>query len=170
MVDLFPDFREFLESLNSAKVEYLVLGGYAVIYYGYVRVTNDLDVWVTTTAKNAERVSRVLREFFGFQPEAVSPELFSEKGKVFVFGRKPVRIDILTGPSGVVFRDCYKRRNVVDWDGVKVPLIALSDLKQNKLASARAKDLADLQNLPPDLPPKKNQVSRRRRPGKDKEI
>jgi hypothetical protein len=168
MVDLFPDFREFLKSLNSAKVEYLVLGGYAVIYYGYIRVTNDLDVWIMTASKNAERVSRVLQEFFGFPAEAVRSELFEEKGKVFAFGRKPVRIDILTGPSGVAFRDCYKRRNMVDWDGVQVPLISLEDLKQNKLASGRPKDLADLQNLPAGpvrtKSDRKRRLPRRRRP------
>jgi hypothetical protein len=161
MVNLFHDFREFLESLNLAKVEYLVLGGYAVIHYGYERTTGDLDVWVATTSKNARRISRVLQDFFGYPPEAVDPEQFREWGKAFILGRKPVRIDILTGPTGVVFNECYKRRKIVDWDGVKVPLIALSDLKANKLASARAKDLADVENLPERLPDEEQRKGRR---------
>lgn len=146
-VDLFPDFREFLGSLNSAKVEYLVLGGYAVIHYGYRRVTDDLDVWVALRPENVGRVAKVLRDYFGFTAAAVKPIVKAKPGKVFIFGREPVRIDILTGPSGVEFDRCYARRNVVRWDGIKVPLISLEDLKANKLASGRAKDVADLEYL-----------------------
>lgn len=165
-VDLFPDFKGFLESLNSEGVEYLVLGGYAVIHYGYRRATDDLDVWVAVRADNAERVSRVLRLFGGFSAKTVKPSMFTEPGKVFIFGREPVRIDVLTGPSGVEFDACYARRNVVDWDGIRVPLISFDDLKQNKLASGRAKDIADLQNLPPvapTTPPRKKGTRRPRR-------
>ena len=147
-VELFPDFRDFLGSLNSAKVKYLVLGGYAVNHYGYRRVTDDLDVWVSTDAPNAKRLSLALQRFAGFPAHAVEPEQFTQRGKVFMFGRPPGRIDILTGPSGVNFSACHRRRRVVDWDGLRVPLISLADLRQNKLASGRAKDLADLENLP----------------------
>jgi hypothetical protein len=164
-VDLYPDFKAFLESLNSAGVEYLVLGGYAVIHYGYRRVTDDLDVWIAVRPDNAERVSRVLQRFGGFPPSKVKPSMFAALGKVFIFGREPVRIDILTSPSGIDFDACFSRRNVVNWDGVKVPLISFEDLKQNKQASGRAKDLADLENLPPESPTqgKKSRAGRRRR-------
>ena len=148
-VDLFPDFKAFLESLNSEGVKYLLLGGYAVIHYGYRRSTDDLDVWIATDAENAEKVSRVLQSFGGFSKSKVNPSMFQTRGKVFIFGREPVRIDILTSPAGVDFADCYARRGEVDWDGVKVPLISFEDLKRNKSASGRAKDLADLEGLPP---------------------
>ena len=147
-VDLFPDFREFLKSLNLNGVRYLLLGGYAVIHYGYRRVTDDLDVWIAVDRENAERVSQTLREFGGFSPGQVKARMFLSAGKVFVFGREPVRIDILTAPSGLDFEACYSRRNEVLWDGVKVPLISFDDLKRNKKASGRAKDVADLENLP----------------------
>ena len=150
-VDLYPDFKGFLESLNSEGVEYLVLGGYAVIHYGYRRVTDDLDVWIAVRPDNAQRVSRVLQRFGGFPAAKVNPSMFAARGKIFIFGREPVRIDILTNPSGLDFDACFARRNVVDWDGVKVPLISFDDLKRNKQASGRAKDLADLENLPPRL-------------------
>ena len=65
LVDLFPDFKELLELLNSAKVRYLVLGGYAVIHYGYRRVTDDLDVWIAIDPDNTQRVSEVLQKFGG---------------------------------------------------------------------------------------------------------
>jgi hypothetical protein len=147
-VDLFPDFRGFLGSLNSNGVRYLLLGGYAVIHYGYRRATDGLDIWIAVDPDNAERVSRTLREFAGFSAAKVKPSMFLAKGKVFIFGREPVRIDVLTAPSGVDFEESYARRNEVNWDGVTVPLISFQDLKRNKLASGRAKDIADVENLP----------------------
>ena len=90
----------------------------------------------------------VMRRFGGFRAADVPPSLFLQKGKVFVFGREPVRIDILTGPSGIDFQLCYARRQEATWDGVRVPIISLEDLLANKKASARAKDLADLEALP----------------------
>jgi hypothetical protein len=149
-VDLFPDFRGFLESLNSNGVRYLLLGGYAVNHYGYRRATDDLDVWIAVDPDNAKRVSRTLQEFGGFSAAKVRPSMFLAEGKVFIFGREPVRIDVLTAPSGVDFEKSYARRKVVNWDGVSVPLISIADLKLNKKASGRPKDLADLENLPPD--------------------
>jgi len=148
-VDLFPDFKEFLGLLNSEGVRYLVLGGYAVNLYGYRRSTDDLDVWIATDAENARKVSRVMRTFGGFPAAQVKPTMFQAKGMLFIMGREPVRIDLLTDPSGVEFDACYVRRREVEWDGIKVPLIALEDLKVNKQASGREKDLADLRNLPP---------------------
>jgi predicted nucleotidyltransferase len=159
-VNLYPDFREFLESLNSAGVRYLVVGGYAVIHYGYPRTTNDLDVWIAADPANARRVSRVLQQFAGFPSGRVKPSMFQALGKVFIFGREPVRIDLLTGPDGVDFDQAYARRLVVNWDGVDVPLISLEDLKKNKAASGRAKDLADLDALPPA---RKTEQRRKRR-------
>jgi predicted nucleotidyltransferase len=165
-VDLDPNFREFLKSLNSAGVEYLVLGGYAVIHYGYRRFTDDLDVWIAVDADTAAKVSRVLQSFAGFPAAKVTPSLFQQEGLVFIFGRAPVRIDILTGPSGVSFRECFERRNVVDWDRIAVPLISLDDLKANKLASGRPKDMADLENLPPGPAAERPRAKRRPRKGR----
>ena len=157
-VNLFRDFKEFLESLNSAKVEYLLIGGYAVIHYGYRRLTDDLDVWISLNSGNSEKISAVLQDFAGFPKSKVAPSMFAERHKVFVFGREPVRIDILTTPSGVEFESCYARRVIANWDGVDVPLISLEDLRANKLASGRAKDMADidgLQALPLKAPKKR---------------
>ena len=147
-VDLDPNFKGFLKSLNSSGVKYLLIGGYAVIYYGYHRVTDDLDVWIAVNEDNARRISTVLHNWGGFSRAEVAAEKFLEVGRVFVFGKKPVRIDLLTGPSGIEFDACYQRRRIVNLDRIKVPLISLADLKANKLASGRDKDLADLKYLP----------------------
>jgi hypothetical protein len=163
-VNLFPDFKELLGSLNSAGVRYLVLGGYAVNHYGYHRATDDLDIWIATDPANAEKVSLALQEFGGFPASKVKPSMFQQKGQVFIFGREPVRVDILTGPSAVDFETSYLSRNIVEWDGIEVPLISFEDLKKNKRGSGRAKDLADLENLPAVVKPRATgKRSRRRR-------
>lgn len=146
-ISLDPDFREFIRLLNSEGVRYLLLGGYAVNYHGHHRFTGDIDFWIATDVDNASRVSRALQRF-GFSPASVKPELFTEPVKVHMFGIKPVRVDLLTGPSGVDFEECYTRRVVDVLDGVEVSIIGLADLRRNKLASGRDKDLLDLKQLP----------------------
>ena len=105
-------------------------------------------------------VGEFLREFGGFPASQVKPRMFQTKGRIFMFGREPVRIDILTDPSAVDFEESYARRNVVVWDGLSVPLISFEDLKKNKAGSGRPKDLADLDNLPEAAP----RTSRKRKP------
>jgi hypothetical protein len=146
-ISLNPDFKEFIALLNSEGVRYLLLGGYAVNYYGYHRFTGDIDFWIATDVDNARKVSAALQRF-GFSAPAVKPETFIEPGKVHMFGVPPARVDLLTAPSGVTFDDCYARRVNISLDGVPVPLISLADLRANKLASGRDKDQADLKRLP----------------------
>src|SRR3954468_5450104 len=110
MILLPPDFREFLQLLNSHKVRYLLVGGYAVGYYGYPRATADMDIWVATDSENVEKVIAVLAEF-GFAE--VEPELFAKEQQVLRMGLPPLRIELLTGVSGVKFEECYSQRAVV---------------------------------------------------------
>lgn len=144
--NLHYDFKEFLKLLNSEKVKYLLLGGYAVNFHGYQRFTGDIDIWISTEPGNADRVSAALMKF-GFPASAVNPADFQEEGRVFQFGRVPIRIDILTAPSGIEFNDCYVRRVESVFDGIPVPVISLKDLQANKAASGRPKDMADLAEL-----------------------
>lgn len=144
--NLHHDFKEFLRLLNSEKVKYLLLGGYAVNFHGYQRFTGDIDVWISMGPGNAERVCAALTKF-GFPASTLNPVDFQERGRVFQFGRVPIRIDILTAPSGIEFEDCYARRIESTLDGIPVPVISLKDLQTNKAASGRPKDLADLAEL-----------------------
>jgi hypothetical protein len=130
--------------LNSIEVEYLVVGGYAVNYYGYSRATADLDIWIGITPQNAEAAASVVRTFGFSQAQAAA---FLEPGKVIRMGVPPVRLEILTTISGVEFADCYARRREAELDGVRVNFILLDDLKRNKRASGRLKDLLDLERL-----------------------
>jgi predicted nucleotidyltransferase len=146
-IELQPDFREFLRLLNCHEVEYLLVGGYAVGYYGYPRATGDMDVWIAISETNAEKTARAVREF-GMPEQGTVKDLFTQENKVIRMGVPPVRIEVITGASGVRFADCYSRRDVVDMDGVSVNLISLADLKANKQACGRYKELEDLKHLP----------------------
>ncbi|MBN1394783.1 MAG: hypothetical protein JW959_07155 [Pirellulales bacterium] len=142
-----PDFKEFLKLLNSQRVEYLLVGGYAVGFYGYPRATGDMDVWVASTEKNAALLTEALVEF-GFSAESIKAELFLQKNKVVRMGVPPLRIDLLTAVSGVDFDRCYEERTVDVIDDVRVNLISLDRLKDNKRALGRPKDIDDLEHLP----------------------
>lgn len=146
-IELHPDFKDFLRLLNSHAVEYLLVGGYAVGYHGYPRATGDMDVWIAVSESNAQKAAIVLRDF-GMPEEDVSKRLFLERDKVIRMGVPPVRIEVITGASGVDFAECYSRREVIEIDGIPVNFISLEDLKENKRASARHKDLEDLEHLP----------------------
>ena len=142
-----PDFTEFLKSLSSHGVEYLLIGGYAVGLHGFPRATADLDVWVAISPENAERIVEALREF-GFATPDLTPSLFLIEDKVVRMGVPPLRIDILTSIEGVHFADCFRRRQVVTIGDLEISLISLADLKANKKASGRHQDLTDLDRLP----------------------
>jgi predicted nucleotidyltransferase len=140
------DLREFLKLLNSKRVEYLLVGGYAVGYYGYPRATADLDIWVASSAKNAAKLVDVLRTF-GFGVPELRAELFLEEGRIVRLGEPPLRIELLTAISGVSFAECYAKRHRAKLGGLRVNMISLSHLKRNKKASGRSKDLDDLEHL-----------------------
>ena len=146
-ITLPPDFKEFLRLLNTYEVEYLLIGGYAVGYHGYPRATNDMDIWIAIHPDNAERMVRVLRAF-GFDTPDLSSALFLQDHSIVRMGIPPMRIEVLTTISGVQFAACYAERVITTIDGVDVNLMSLPDLKVNKQASGRYKDLDDLEHLP----------------------
>jgi len=141
------DFKEFLKLLNRNKVEYLLVGGYAVGYYGYPRATADMDIWVATSQKNAGRIISVLKEF-GFNVPDLSEEIFLKEKQVIRMGQPPVRIELLTTLSGVGFDECFKERSQTVIGDIKVNIISLKHLKINKAAAGRYSDKADLEKLP----------------------
>jgi hypothetical protein len=145
---LSEDFREFLTCLNEAGVEYLVVGGHAVAYYGYVRPTRDMDVWVAVSPQNAGRLVQAVKAFFsGAELAGLSPEWFLDAENVTRFGAVPNLIEILPKISGTEFAGAFTRRVSAEIDGQVVNLICLADLIANKKASGRLKDLADVEQL-----------------------
>ncbi len=146
-IHLPQDFKEFFRWLNQHEVEYLLVGGYAVGYHGYPRATIDIDVWISASPENARRVVAALEDF-GFGSQKLTESLFTVGDQVIRMGLPPMRIEILTSISGVDFDDAYRQRIEDELDGVEVKVISLQHLKQNKKAASRAKDLADLEELP----------------------
>lgn len=145
-MQLPEDFKEFLKLLTKHQIEYLLIGGYAVGYYGYPRATTDIDIWIASNPSNANRMVQALVEF-GFGTTRLSPEIFLNPSGMVRMGLPPLRIEVLISISGVTFAECYAEKVVGTLDGVEVQLISLDRLKQNKKASGRFKDFNDLENL-----------------------
>ncbi len=145
-IRLPEDFKEFLKLLGAFEVDYLLVGGYAVGYYGYPRPTGDIDIWVSRLPENAEKIVTVLNEF-GFSSPDISPELFTLEKSIVRMGVPPFKLEIITFIDGVRFAECFDRKEIVEIDGCSVNLIGLADLKINKKASGRPKDINDLENL-----------------------
>ena len=144
---LSDDFRDFLISRNEAGVEYLLVGGHAVAYHGYVRPTRDMDVWVAVNSTNADRLVRAVQSFFGSQLPGLAREWFLDRENVTRFGEVPNMIEILPKVSGGDFGQAYAKRVMARVDGQMVCLIGLDDLIANKKAGARLKDLTDVEEL-----------------------
>jgi hypothetical protein len=140
------DFREFIQSLNNNQVRYLVIGGYAVAFHGYPRYTKDLDIWIEPNPENATNLLNALEQF-GFGSLNLQIADFITPDQVIQLGYPPNRIDLITTPSGVTFNDCFASKIEVIIERLSINFIDLEHLKQNKKASGRLQDLADLENL-----------------------
>jgi len=147
MMKIPQDFKEFLKLLNENKAEYLLIGGYAVGYYGYPRPTGDMDIWIKISEENAEKVLKSLEQF-GFASPQLTKELFLQDKRIVRMGVPPFRLEVSTYIDGVEFDECFAEKEIVKFDEVSVNLISLKQLKINKKASGRYKDLNDLENLP----------------------
>ena len=143
------DFRDFIECLNKYKVEYMLVGGYAVIIRGYSRSTGDMDIWVNKTELNYKHLLAAILEF-GLPPQAlIKEQFFSNEYDVFSFGKPPYAIEILTSLKGLEFTYTYQLSTLERIDNsINVQVIHLNQLIEAKKAAGRNKDLNDLENLP----------------------
>jgi len=146
MPNLFNrDFLDFLLLLDKHDVDYLLVGGYAVILHGYGRSTGDMDLWVYQSEENYFKLKRVYKEFGA--PIFSLEEFFSDTFDVWSMGVEPRKIEILTKVSGLNFLESKSHCNWIHEENFKVPYIDFEDLMKNKLASGRLKDLLDFQQL-----------------------
>ena len=146
-MNLNQDFQEFVKLFVAHEVEFLIVGGYALAAHGHPRYTKDLDVWVWIGPENAQRILVDIEEF-GFGDLGLTAADFQEPDVMVQLGREPQRIDILTYASGLQFSDAYKNRVYVTIGNVDVPFISIDDLRTNKMATGRPRDLADVADLP----------------------
>ena len=142
------DFREFISALQNNEVDYILVGGYSVILYGYSRTTGDLGIWTNKEKENYIRLAKAFKEFkmpvFDMTEDnfLTNPEF-----NVFTFGRPPSSIDIMTDVKGLNFKETFKASQIVQVDDLKVRLIGLTQLLKAKRAAGRYKDLDDIENL-----------------------
>ena len=142
------DFKDLLSSLNSFQVEYLLIGGFAVILHTEPRYTKDLDVWVNPNRENASKVYAALSNFGAPLAQlGIVRSDFEREGYFVQFGREPARVDILMGVKGMKFSDAFQNRVEMKLGEVVVPVISREDLISVKLETARPQDLIDAANL-----------------------
>ena len=146
-MELPQDWQEFLSSLNASRVRYLVIGAHALAAHGAPRYTADLDVWVEAEPRNAERVVEALKAFGFGSVKGLSVADFENPEMVVMLGVPPLRIDLLTSISGCRFATAWKRRLKTKLGGQPVSVLSRQDLRTNKLAAGRPKDLLDVELL-----------------------
>ena len=138
------DFKDFIQCLNSNKVKYLLVGGWAVGLYGHPRATKDIDFFIFTDDQNLNNIEKALIDF-GAPP--VNIEYLREKGNVVRFGSSPIKIDIINAASGISIEDCYSRKNIITVENIEIPVISKADLILNKKSTGRQTDLGDVEKL-----------------------
>ena len=143
---LNEDYKDMLQALADEKVEFLLVGAYAMAAHGYPRATMDIDIWVMPSPENAEAVLRAVRRFGAPLHDLTKSDLEKE-GTVFQIGVAPRRIDIITAASGLTFDLASSRAATVEIEGIAVRIPSIADLICNKRASGRTKDLADAEAL-----------------------
>jgi hypothetical protein len=140
---LNPDFKDMLSCLKDEKVDFLIVGAYALAAHGFPRATGDLDIWVRNDPENAHRVIRALSKF-GAPATQLSSEDFTSTDLIVQFGVEPCRIDLLTGISGIEFEEAWQNRVSIEIDNLEIFILSKKDLLTNKMATGRDKDQGDI--------------------------
>ena len=143
---LSSDLREFIELLNSHRVEYLIVGAHSLAFHARPRFTGDLDIWIRPTAENGTRALAALKQF-GFGDLGINAADFTVPDRVIQLSRAPNRIDLLTGISGVTAGEAFPSRIAAKLDGLPVAFLSKDLLIANKRAVGRPQDIADLSEL-----------------------
>lgn len=141
------EYLNLVHLLNEENVEYVILGGHAVIIHGYIRTTGDVDIFVSSTEENARKIVKAL-ERYGFTNGEFEVDDFTLVPNYLCFSRNNGWIDLMTFTVGVTFDECYQNRKEIEIQGTLVKFINLPELVKNKKALSRPKDLDDLDNLP----------------------
>lgn len=146
----FPaDFKEFIVELNKYKVEYMLIGGYALGVYGHIRATNDLDIYINATEENASKMVRACVDY-GIPGESIEKDMFLVQ-KMIGIGQPPLRIEILKKLDIVDFKYAFQRAIKTTVDGIPINVVDLDDLIILKKAAIKgrnkSRDIEDLSFL-----------------------
>jgi Nucleotidyl transferase of unknown function (DUF2204) len=145
-VNFSKDWDELFGLFLTHEVNFVLVGGHAVSAHGYMRSTDDIDLFVECSTDNARKIFNALNVFFGANV-GFSKELFATPNKVIMFGAKPFRVVILTSIDGVSFNEAKQGCQTFKVGTHDIPVIGINELLKNKKASGRGKDLGDLEEL-----------------------
>jgi hypothetical protein len=145
-MEIHQDFKDLLALFNAHKVDYIIIGAYALAFHGAPRYTGDMDIYVKPDVENAQRILVALNEF-GFGAVGLSPKDFEEPDKVIQLGVPPVRVDLVTSITGVTWDEAFLGKVKGKYGNVSVYFIGRDHFILNKRALGRKKDLADLEAL-----------------------
>jgi hypothetical protein len=148
-VNIFVDKHlDLIKKLTTAKIDFLLIGGYAVIYYGYKRTTGDLDIWLKPDNENKKRLIQVLEKLeFSKEGIAYIDKMNFTTPIAFHFWDEPDRVDFLTFISGVKYDEADQQKEILDIEGLKVPFLHINHLITSKISTTRLKDKADIEEL-----------------------
>lgn len=150
MINLFiEEYQQILLALTKHNVDFILIGGYAVVHYGYDRNTGDMDIWLKTGNENRDKLIAALKDFGIIEDhlETLQKMDFTNPVPMFYFGRVPRKIDFVTLISNIKFEDAIQHVNYIALDVVKVPVIHYNHLILSKISSSRMKDKADVEEL-----------------------
>ena len=145
---LYKAHKELLILLAQHKVEFMLIGGYSVIYYGYNRGTGDLDLWLRPDNKNKIKLLKALQEF-GIQSldlDKLGKINFTDTNMFFI-GESPEKIDFLTHVQNVIWDEAIRNVRYLPFENIQVPVVGYHDLILMKISSDRLKDKADIEEL-----------------------
>ena len=142
------EHQHLLKKLLDAKVDFIIIGGYSVIFHGYRRTTGDIDIWLKPDNDNKHKLLHVLREL-GFDDADIKEVAAIDftQHMVFSIGEEPEKVDFLTRISLVEYDNADKQKITADLDGLLIPFLHLNDLVLSKMNTGRAKDKADIEML-----------------------
>jgi hypothetical protein len=145
-MDIHKDFAELCSLLNANRVDYLIVGGYAVAFHGAPRFTGDIDILVRPDGQQISRMLTALDKF-GFPTNGVTADYVLERQKILQLGRVPVQVYLMTKVTGLAWDEAWASRRAGSYGDVPVFFIGREALLVNKRAAGRLKDLADVEAL-----------------------
>jgi predicted nucleotidyltransferase len=145
---LVDEHKILLEKLLDNKVDFILVGGLAVVFYGYKRTTGDMDIWLKPSEENKRKLISVLKADKIFEEDIQYLEsLEFQKPLAFHIGEEPLKIDFLTHISGVNYEEANSLKNYFQSDNYQIPIIHLNHLIASKISTGRLKDKADVEEL-----------------------
>jgi predicted nucleotidyltransferase len=148
-MNLFIDrHQQLILNMLEAHVDFIIIGGYSVIYHGYKRTTGDMDIWLKPDNANKPKIISALEkcEIDKDSLKAID-ELDLTGYVVFSMWEEPEKVDFITKINQVKYEEADKEKVFAETEGMKVPFLHLNHLILSKINTGRGKDKADIEEL-----------------------